>query len=340
MSEHRKLFAVLIDGDNVQVSLLPKILDTLKQYGDLGIKRVYGDWSQEQLRPWRDVVSRYVLETRHSFHASIGKNSTDIALVIDAMDILWESGNVLDGFCIVSSDSDFSHLALRIRKQGLEVIGVGRESAVTGLKDAVDIFIPTDNLLSNPSNLSNLVLVPETSISDDMQFERFLINIYRSLPNRGENGWVQLAEIRNSLQEIDPDFALRDYRYTVPLAQKIEALAHSKPKLIEVDKKIQPDGKTIIHFVRINLPYVYRNQLRRFRTAYKKALEDSKHKNGDGFLDLSQVGTSLKQLYPENETLSNGTVRKLKNLVMELASVYPHFIEFVDIHPQPRIRIK
>src|SRR5690349_10887961 len=114
MSENQKFFALLIDGDNAQAALIPKIIEAVTIHGKPIIKKIYGDWSQEQLQHWKPIANKFNIEIEHHYNVSSGKNATDIALVIDAMDILHQRGDKLDGFCIVSSDSDFTHLARRI----------------------------------------------------------------------------------------------------------------------------------------------------------------------------------------------------------------------------------
>jgi len=111
MSENQKLLALFIDGDNIQPDVIHDILDVVNNYGKPVIKKIYGDWSREELKNWKPIATQHNINIEHHFNVSNGKNATDIALVIGAMDILHNKGDKLGSFCIVSSDSDFTHLA-------------------------------------------------------------------------------------------------------------------------------------------------------------------------------------------------------------------------------------
>ena len=152
--------AVLIDGENVDRQKVEAILARLGQLGTIATKRVYGDWSQDKLKLWSDVVSMCALRTMHHFVHSTQKNTTDIAMVIDAMDLL-HTGNY-DAFAIVSSDGDFSNLAVRIRNEGKYVVGVGQRKTNYNFVSICDLFINQDKLASsvdtaNPMRLKNMV---------------------------------------------------------------------------------------------------------------------------------------------------------------------------------------
>lgn len=123
--ERQKKLAVLIDADNAQASIIKKLLDEIAKYGIASVKRIYGNWTTPQLQPWKEVLLSNSIVPIQQFNYSSGKNATDSALIIDAMDLL-HAGN-LDGFCIVSSDSDFTRLASRIRESGLIVFGFGEK---------------------------------------------------------------------------------------------------------------------------------------------------------------------------------------------------------------------
>ena len=152
--------AVLIDGENVDKQKVESILARLGQLGTITTKRVYGDWSQDKLKLWSDVVSMCALRTMHHFVHSTQKNTTDIAMVIDAMDLL-HTGRY-DAFAIVSSDGDFSNLAVRIRNEGKYVIGVGQRKTNYNFISICDLFINQDRLAlsvdtANPMRLKSMV---------------------------------------------------------------------------------------------------------------------------------------------------------------------------------------
>lgn len=161
--------AVLIDGENVDKQKVESILARLGQLGTITTKRVYGDWSQDKLKLWSDVVSMCALRTMHHFVHSTQKNTTDIAMVIDAMDLL-HTGN-FDAFAIVSSDGDFSNLAVRIRNEGKYVIGVGQRKTNYNFISICDLFINQDKLASsvdtvNPMRLKSMVETLNSKIAE------------------------------------------------------------------------------------------------------------------------------------------------------------------------------
>ncbi|XLM20996.1 NYN domain-containing protein, partial [Chromobacterium piscinae] len=146
--ENRKL-AVLIDADNAQSSLIAELLAEVAKYGTAVVKRAYGDWTTTQLKGWKDVLHQYAISPIQQFAYTKGKNSTDSALIIDAMDLLY-TGN-FDGFCLVSSDSDFTRLATRLREAGLTVIGLGEQAKTPRpFIAACDKFVFTEVLRPAP----------------------------------------------------------------------------------------------------------------------------------------------------------------------------------------------
>lgn len=139
-----KKIAILIDGDNANPKSLPMIFEELRKYGDIHIKRVYGDFSKQNLASWKSFAIKYGIRTIHGFSYTKGKNSTDFNLIIDAMDLLYK--NEIDIFCIVSSDCDFTGIINRIKENRILTIGVGRKDSCAPYKDACDIFIEVENL--------------------------------------------------------------------------------------------------------------------------------------------------------------------------------------------------
>ncbi|MBL0049697.1 MAG: NYN domain-containing protein [Bacteroidetes bacterium] len=135
--------AVLIDGDNANPKIIEDTLSQIQNHGQLAIKRVYGDWSQPQLGCWKVIVNKHSIKTMQTFNYTKGKNSTDIALIIDAMDLLY-SGKV-NAFCIVSSDCDFTGLIHRIKENNLFTIGVGKVHSCSSFKNACDLFLFEEN---------------------------------------------------------------------------------------------------------------------------------------------------------------------------------------------------
>jgi len=145
--------AVLIDGDNANPKIIKRTLSQIHEHGELTIKRVYGDWSQQHLGCWKAIVNKHSIKAMQTFNYTKGKNSTDIALIIDAMDIL-HNGKV-NAFCIVSSDCDFTGLVHRIKEAGLFTIGLGNTSACSSFKDACDLFLIERRIMIEPNQAEN-----------------------------------------------------------------------------------------------------------------------------------------------------------------------------------------
>lgn len=226
-----KKFAVLIDADNSSHRSIEPILEEIAKYGIASVKRIYGDWSVEALQSWRDKLLPNAITPVQQFAYVTQKDATDMKLVIDAMDILY-AGDV-DGFCIVSSDSDFTPLASRIRESGLLVYGFGKSSTVKSFVNACDKFIYVENLLSDSeeknlaiSNLSSQVSL--SSVKNDsrtINLQTTLIDIknnevdiptlnliYKAIKdNSNDEGWASLAVIGNYINNVRPDFDTRTY---------------------------------------------------------------------------------------------------------------------------------
>ena len=137
--------AVLIDGDNAQAKLIKEIIEEVSKYGKVTIRRIYGDWTTPHMNSWKDIINQYSFSPIQKFAYTSGKNSTDSSLIIDAMDILHSKS--VEGFCIVSSDSDYTGLAKRIREEGLFVMGIGRKTTPIAFVNSCEIFTHSENLV-------------------------------------------------------------------------------------------------------------------------------------------------------------------------------------------------
>src|SRR5512135_1906348 len=142
----RQKIAVLIDGDNAQSSLLPQMLVEAGRHGQVTVRRIYGDWTTNNMNSWKETLNYHAFQPIQQFRYTIGKNATDSAMIIDAMDLL-HSG-VVDGFCLVSSDSDYTRLATRIRETGIFVMGIGEKKTPKAFVNACDLFVYTENLVA------------------------------------------------------------------------------------------------------------------------------------------------------------------------------------------------
>jgi uncharacterized LabA/DUF88 family protein len=212
--------AVLIDSDNTTASLTTELLEEIAKYGTPTIKRAYGDWTTQQLVSWKDQLLRHAIQPVQQFSYTRGKNSTDSALIIDAMDLLY-AGN-LEGFVIVSSDSDFTRLATRLRESGMTVYGLGRRNTPAPFVAACDRFIYLD-LLSQESE------EPVQPASQDEEPAPVLPNLKRILSTAisstsKDDGWSNLGEVGSYLVKSHAAFDPRDYGHT-----KLGELVRSEP---------------------------------------------------------------------------------------------------------------
>lgn len=146
MDNRNNNIAILVDGDNAQAKLLELILEEVSKYGKVTVRRIYGDWTSPQMNSWKDLLNDLSFSPIQKFNYTTGKNSTDSSLIIDAMDILHDK--MVDGFCIVSSDSDYTGLAKRIREEGIFVMGVGERKTPNAFVQSCEIFTYCENLIS------------------------------------------------------------------------------------------------------------------------------------------------------------------------------------------------
>ena len=199
-----KRFALLIDADNVSSKYIKPILDELSKYGTITYKRIYGDWTSTLHAKWKDALLDNSITPIQQFSYTVGKNATDSAMIIDAMDILYT--NSVEGFCLVSSDSDFTRLASRIRESGLTVIGMGEKKTPTPFRKACDIFTTLELLIGearrDKANGSSSSLTIE-------EVERAVVDIITDNQNNGKS--TGLGEVGSRLLKRYPDFDVRSF---------------------------------------------------------------------------------------------------------------------------------
>ena len=215
----RHKLAMLIDGDNAQPGLLSQMLVEAARYGQVTVRRIYGDWTTSNMNSWKDTLNFHAFQPIQQFRYTIGKNATDSAMIIDAMDIM-HSG-VVDGFCLVSSDSDYTRLATRIRETGIFVMGIGEKKTPKPFVNACDVFVYTENLVSEQKNTrptrrkttrktkgeTETKSEPEGRIDPDPM--PLLEQAYEMAVR--EDGWARLDVMGSSLYQLDPGFDPRTY---------------------------------------------------------------------------------------------------------------------------------
>ncbi|TAM10178.1 MAG: NYN domain-containing protein [Nevskiaceae bacterium] len=232
--------AVLIDADNAQPKLAEALLAEIAKYGVASVKRIYGDWTLPNLRGWKEVLAEHAIQPVQQFRYTVGKNSTDGAMIIDAMDLLYTER--LDGFCLVSSDSDFTRLAARIREAGLLVYGFGEQKTPKSLVAACDKFIYVDVLRST----AEAGQPKQRAASKALRADARLVRLFRdALDAAGdEDGWVGLGAVGSQINKQAPDFDSRNYGYG-KLSDLVRALG-----LLEVEERKVGDGHSKALFLR------------------------------------------------------------------------------------------
>ena len=195
--------AVLIDADNSQPSIIEGLLDEVAQYGVASVKRIYGDWTSTQLKGWKAHLLEHGIQPIQQFGYTTGKNATDSAMIIDAMDLLYT--RKFEGFCIVSSDSDFTRLASRLRESGVSVYGFGERKTPKPFVSACDKFIYTENLRDGRAAKTEM----------DVTQERELIALLRDAVEAAadDSGWANLGKIGQLVANKLPDFDPRSYGF-------------------------------------------------------------------------------------------------------------------------------
>jgi len=230
--------AVLIDADNVPYSNVKGVMEEIAKYGTPTFKRIYGDWTRPTISGWKNVLLENAITPIQQYSYTSGKNSSDSALIIDAMDILY-SGKV-DGFCIISSDSDFTRLATRLREAGMKVYGIGQKKTPTPFISACDKFIYME-IIAVPEavekeNIKTKTQKPPQKISVDKLSRETLKLIAATIDDLAdENGWAFLGDVGNLLLKKQPDFDPRNYGYP-KLTPLIKSLSQFEIDKRETDK--------------------------------------------------------------------------------------------------------
>jgi uncharacterized LabA/DUF88 family protein len=212
-----KKIAVLIDAENVSEKYIKYIIDEISNHGIPTYKRIYGDWTKPQLAPWKSVLLDYSISPIQQYSYTTGKNSTDAALIIDAMDILYS--NNVDGFCIVLSDSDFTKLAARLREAGMYVIGMGEKKTPKPFISSCEKFKYLEVLASMTTKPAETPSVQETKRQEEPKagmisidkLEEVIKTIITEISD--EDGWAFLGELGSTLNKRYPDFDARNYGY-------------------------------------------------------------------------------------------------------------------------------
>ncbi|WP_137150373.1 NYN domain-containing protein [Devosia sp. FKR38] len=199
--------AVLIDADNTSAKIVDGLFQEIAKLGEASVRRIYGDFSSPRSKGWTDVLARHAIIPQQQFAYTTGKNASDITLVIDAMDLL-HSGR-FDGFCLVSSDSDFTRLAARIREHGVEVYGFGEQKTPESFRQACRRFVYTENLIPQPIASAGEPATPP--LQPVSAAAKIISTIVAQMDS--DDGWVALGAVGNQLANLASDFDPRTYGY-------------------------------------------------------------------------------------------------------------------------------
>lgn len=205
--------AVLIDADNASPNIVEGLLAEVATYGTAHVKRIYGDWTRPNLAGWKETLLRYSIQPMQQFGYTVGKNATDSAMIIDAMDLLY-SGR-FDGFCIVSSDSDFTRLASRIRESGLTVYGFGERKTPEPFRTACDKFIYVEVLMrGSEEGEAQKANVPRPT--KELRGDARLMTLLRGAIDAAsdDGGWAGLGAVGSIISKQSPEFDPRNYGYS------------------------------------------------------------------------------------------------------------------------------
>ena len=241
MSENRTIkLAVLIDADNAQASLISELLAEVAKFGTASIKRAYGDWTNSHLKQWKEDLNKHAIQPMQQFSYTTGKNATDASLIIDAMDILHE--NSLDGFCLISSDSDFTRLATRIRESGLIVYGFGEKKTPEAFIAACDKFVFTEILKEKKE-------VPvHKDESNNVELRPLIISAINAVSK--DDGWAQLSNVGGYINKNHPSFDSRNYGY-----DKLGKLIRNLNYIIVDEREFNDDSNNVHIYIKIREKY-------------------------------------------------------------------------------------
>ncbi|MBF7731677.1 NYN domain-containing protein [Pseudomonas sp. N040] len=242
----QKHLAVLIDADNASADIVEGLFEEVAKYGIASVKRIYGDWTGPQLGGWKKTLLEYSIQPIQQFAYTSGKNATDSALIIDAMDLLYTRR--FDGFCLVSSDSDFTRLAARLREEGQEVIGFGQQKTPKPFVTACDRFVYTELLRAEPAPVEPspasggaspatangtppkpAVPAPAAPVKQKAPVD-FIAKVIED--NSDEDGWVHLGALGQNLSKLRPDFDSRLYGYA-----KLSGLIKAQTSRFELQER-------------------------------------------------------------------------------------------------------
>jgi len=240
--------AVLIDGDNIPSAYVKEMMEEIAKYGNPTIKRIYGDWTKPNLSKWKNILLDNAITPVQQYGYTTGKNATDSAMIIDAMDVLYSEK--VNGFCLVSSDSDFTRLAIRLREAGMKVFGIGEKKTPDPFIVACDKFIYIEILKSSSEGSEPDITRRKSSRKSNIdKITPKVIKLISSTISdlADDEGWAFLGDVGNLLQKKQPNFDSRNYGF-----QKLTPLIKSIKKF-EIEQRDSPKGRFKLIYVKNKL---------------------------------------------------------------------------------------
>jgi uncharacterized LabA/DUF88 family protein len=241
--------AVLIDGDNIPSAYVKEMMEEIAKYGNPTIKRIYGDWTNPNLSKWKNLLLQNAITPIQQYGYTSGKNATDSAMIIDAMDILYSEK--VNGFCLVSSDSDFTRLATRLREAGMIVFGIGEKKTPDPFIAACDKFIYIEILKSQSEEGETEFSISKSSQKNNV--DKITAKVIKLISSTisdlaDDDGWAFLGEVGNLLQKKQTNFDSRNYGF-----QKLTPLIKSTKKF-EIEQRENPKGRSKLIYVKNKKP--------------------------------------------------------------------------------------
>ena len=237
--------AVLIDGDNIPSAYVKEMMEEIAKYGNPTIKRIYGDWTKPSLSKWKNILLENAITPIQQYGYTTGKNATDSAMIIDAMDILYSEK--VNGFCLVSSDSDFTRLATRLREAGMKVFGIGEKKTPEPFIVACDKFIYIEILKYQSEESESELTKSKSTLKNNIdKITPKVIKLISSTISdlADDDGWAYLGDVGNLLQKKQPNFDSRNYGF-----QKLTPLIKSIKKF-EIERRESPKGRFKLIYVK------------------------------------------------------------------------------------------
>lgn len=324
MSAQLKNIAVLIDADNASAKNIGHILEEIKKLGHITCKKIYGDWGNAHIQNWQDALLKYAIDPMQHFAYVKGKNATDIGMVIEAMDLLYS--DIYDGFCLISSDSDFTSLALRIRKNHVKVFGFGKRSTVSAFSQACDTFFYVEDLLPTPKMVESSISLPSsankkitqstTKITNKpveawdekrLKCDTKLLNSLRASiidhPKAEDDHWLNFALVGSGIKKHYPSFDPKYYGYS-KLADIVKSINLFETKFVNStlyvrDKKSKNVTKKLIADTSETTTRFSTEQLQsqtHLIGVINKLIRENPNTN-QGWSNSSYIASQIKQYY-------------------------------------------